>query len=89
MTLEEAIRTRHSVRQYTEQPSEAEKIQQLQDLIDGCNREGGLHIQLVTDEPKAFARGIAHYSKFRGVRNYIATSVIPARKWCCWRNASG
>lgn len=72
MTLEEAIRARHSVRQYTEKPIEAEKIQQLQDLIDECNREGGLHIQLVTDEPKAFASGIAHYSKFRGVRNYIA-----------------
>ena len=72
MTLEEAIRARHSVRQYTEKPIEAEKILQLQDLIDECNREGGLHIQLVTDEPKAFANGIAHYSKFRGVRNYIA-----------------
>lgn len=72
MTLEEAIRARHSVRQYTEKPIEAEKIQQLQDLIDECNREGRLHIQLVTDEPKAFANGIAHYSKFRDVRNYIA-----------------
>ena len=72
MTLEEAIRARHSVRQYTEKPIEAEKIQQLQDLIDECNREGSLHIQLVTDEPKAFANGIAHYSKFRDVRNYIA-----------------
>ncbi len=72
MTLEEAIRARHSVRQYTEKPIEAEKIQPLQDLIDECNREGHLHIQLVTDEPKAFANGIAHYSKFRDVRNYIA-----------------
>ena len=72
MTLEEAIRARHSVRQYTEKPIEAEKIQQLQDLIDECNREGRLHIQLVTNEPKAFANGIAHYSKFRDVRNYIA-----------------
>ena len=72
MTLEEAIRARHSVRQYTGKPIEAEKIQQLQDLIDECNREGRLHIQLVTDEPKAFANGIAHYSKFRDVRNYIA-----------------
>ena len=72
MTLEEAISTRHSVRQYLEKPIEAEKIQQLQDLIDECNREGDLHIQLVTEEPKAFASGIAHYSKFRGVRNYIA-----------------
>ena len=71
MTLEEAIRTRHSVRQYIEKPIEAEKIQQLQDLIDECNREGNLHIQLVTEEPAAFASGIAKYSKFLGVRNYI------------------
>ena len=71
-TLQEAIIARHSVRQYKEQPIEAEKIQQLQDLVDQCNREGGLHIQLVTDEPNAFSSFIAHYSKFHGVRNYIA-----------------
>ena len=72
MTQQEAIKVRHSVRQYTEQPIEAEKIQQLQELIDKCNHEGNLHIQLVTDEPNAFSNIIAHYSKFRGVRNYIA-----------------
>ena len=72
MTLQEAIIARHSVRQYTEQHIEAEKIQQLQDFINECNREGGLHIQLVTDEPNAFSNIIAHYSKFHGVRNYIA-----------------
>ena len=72
MTLQEAIVARHSVRQYTEQPIEAEKIRQLQELIDQCNRDGNLHIQIVTDEPNAFSSIIAHYSKFRGVRNYIA-----------------
>ena len=72
MTIQEAIKARHSVRQYTEQPIGAEKIQQLQELIDQCNREGNLHIQLVIDEPNAFSSIIAHYSKFRGVRNYIA-----------------
>ena len=72
MTLLEAIKTRHSVRQYTEQPIEAEKIEAIQACIDQCNREGNLHIQLVTDEPNAFSCIIAHYSKFRGVRNYIA-----------------
>ena len=35
-------------------------VKQLQDLIDECNREGGLHIQLVTDEPNAFSNFIAH-----------------------------
>ena len=72
MTLQEAIVTRHSVRQYIEKPIGAEKVQQLQTLIDECNREGGLHIQLVTEEPNAFAGGMAKYGKFRGVRNYIA-----------------
>ena len=72
MTLQEAIVARHSVRQYIEKPIEAEKVQQLQTLIDECNREGGLHIQLVTEEPNAFAGGMAKYGKFWGVRNYIA-----------------
>ena len=34
MTIQEAIKARHSVRQYTEQPIEAEKIQQLHAPID-------------------------------------------------------
>ena len=72
MTLQEAIVARHSVRQYIDKPIEAEKIQQLQDLIDKCNREGGLHIQLVTDEPNAFSGGLAKYGKFSGISNYIA-----------------
>ncbi len=72
MTELDAIKARHSVRQYTEQPIEAEKIEAIQACIDRCNREGNLHIQLVTNEPNAFSSIIAHYSKFRGVRNYIA-----------------
>ena len=72
MTLQEAIVARHSVRQYTNKPIKAEKIQQLQDLIDKCNHEGGLHIQLVTDEPNAFSGGLAKYGKFSGISNYIA-----------------
>lgn len=41
-------------------------------LSDECNRAGGLHIQLVTDEPVAFDSFLARYGKFSGVRNYIA-----------------
>lgn len=37
-----------------------------------CNRESGLHIQLVMNEPKAFDGFMAHYGKFSGVTNYIA-----------------
>lgn len=72
MTLQEAIKARHSVRQYIDKPIEAEKIEQLQACIAECNREGGLHIQLVTNEPKAFAKGMAKYGKFSGISNYIA-----------------
>ncbi len=49
-----------------------EIVDALQAEIAACNRESGLHIQLVTDEPKAFDGFMAHYGKFSGVTNYIA-----------------
>lgn len=72
MTIQEAIVARHSVRQYMEKPIELEKIAQLQSLIDECNTQGQLHLQLVTNEPKAFSTGMAKYGGFKGVNNYIA-----------------
>ena len=71
MTLQEAIRTRHSVRKYTDRPVEAEKVAALRAEIDRCNAESGLHIQLVLDEPKSFASGLLKYGTFSGVRNYL------------------
>ncbi len=72
MELIDAIKQRHSVRQYTDKGIEANILAELQAEIDACNKEGGLHIQLVTDEPKAFDSFMAHYGKFSGVTNYIA-----------------
>lgn len=72
MNITEAMQKRHSVRQYMDRPLGAEKIETLKKEIDACNRESGLHIQLVTEEPKAFDGFMAHYGKFSGVRNYIA-----------------
>ena len=72
MTLQEAIVARHSVRQYKNQIIETEKIEQLRAAIDEANRTAGLHLQLVTNEPEAFAHGLAKYGKFSGVSNYIA-----------------
>lgn len=72
MELMEAIKQRHSVRQYEERPIAAELLSEMQAEIDACNREGGLHIQLVAEEPKAFDSFMAHYGKFSGVTNYIA-----------------
>ncbi len=72
MTLQEAIVARHSVRQYQEKAIEATVIEHLNEEIVLCNKEGGLHIQLVTDEPKAFVGGMVKYGRFKGVRNYLA-----------------
>ena len=72
MELLEAIRSRHSVRQYTGRPLPQAAVQELEAEIAACNAEGGLHIQLVTDEPDAFQGVLAHYGKFSGVRNYLA-----------------
>ena len=55
MTLQEAITARHAVRSYLDKPIEDEKIKAIQECIDLCNREGGLHIQLIINNPKAFA----------------------------------
>lgn len=72
MTLQEAIVARHSVRQYKNQVIETDKVEQLRAAIDEANRMAGLHLQLVTDEPEAFAHGLAKYGKFSEIRNYIA-----------------
>ena len=72
MDIMEAMKQRHSVRQYLNKPIEKEILSVLKEEINICNKESGLHIQLVTDEPKAFDSFMAHYGKFSGVTNYIA-----------------
>lgn len=72
MNFMEAMKNRHSVRSYLDKPIEADKTEKLQEEINACNREGGLHIQLITNEPQAFSGMMAHYGNFKGVRNYIA-----------------
>lgn len=72
MTILEAMHTRHSVRAYQDRPIEPAALERLRAELTRCNEEGGLHLQLVTGEPDAFAGLMAHYGKFTGVRNYIA-----------------
>ena len=72
MDMITAMKERHSVRSYKNEPIADELLAVLQDEIDDCNREGNLHIQLITNEPKAFDSFMAHYGKFSGVTNYIA-----------------
>ena len=72
MDLKEAIKARHSVRKYDGRPIEADKVGILRTAIDSANSAGGLHIQLVLDEPKAFqGMFITTYGQFSGVSNYI------------------
>ena len=47
ISLAEAVKERHSVRQYTEQPIDAEAVTALRNKIDALNTESGLHLQLV------------------------------------------
>lgn len=68
----ETIKKRHSVRQYLNEPIESIILNELKKEIEDCNKESGLHIQLVTNEPKAFDSFMAQYGKFSGVQNYIA-----------------
>ena len=72
MELLEAIMLRHSVRAYEDKKIEGSVREMLQQKIEECNRESGLHMQLVLDEPKAFDSFLAHYGKFSGVKNYVA-----------------
>ena len=86
MDLLQAIKERHSVRKYIDRPIEAEKVAAIRQFIDECNRESGLHLQLVTEEPLAFSTGIFSYGKFTGVKNYIA---LVAPKQGDYREAIG
>lgn len=76
MDILEAIKSRHSVRRYTNRPLNAETVEALRRKINEANAEGGLHAQLVTGEPRAFG-SLASYGKFTGVENYI---VMAGRK---------
>ena len=72
MDIREAIKSRHSVRQYTNVPIPEETVAELNKLIDACNAESGLHMQLITDDPECFNSFLAHYGSFRNADNYIA-----------------
>ena len=70
MTLIEAVAARHSVRKYQDKPIPEDVLSVLRDKIKEVNGKGGLHVQLVTEEPKAYS-GLMAYGSFSGVRNYF------------------
>lgn len=72
MTELEAIWARHSVRRYLNKLLRPDELAALRAEVDACNRESGLHIQLVVNETRAFEGTMARYGKFSGVQNYFA-----------------
>lgn len=72
MDILELMKQRHSVRQYESTPIEKEKREALDLLATEINKESGMHIQVIYDEPKCFDSMMAHYGKFSGCLNYIA-----------------
>ena len=71
MTLQEAIKARHSVRAYKNEPLAEDVVKALEEQIAVLNREGKLHMQLILNEPKAFQGTLPKYGKFRNANNYI------------------
>lgn len=72
MDILEIMKARHSVRQYSGKKIESGIRETLAALVSECNRESGLNIQIIFDEPKCFDSMMAYYGKFSGVENYIA-----------------
>lgn len=80
-TIMEAIRERHSVRQYMDKPIDRETRSKLDSFVSTCNEESGLHMTIVYDDPEGFDSRLAHYGKFTGVSNYIVLKGADCPNW--------
>ena len=72
MDIKEAIKERHSVRQYKDLPIAEDLVLKLKEKIIQTNAESGMHFQLITGDPDCFDTFLAHYGKFTNANNYIA-----------------
>ena len=68
----ELMEARHSVRRFTPEPLSADAVAALTAELDAINRESGLHLQLITEEPEAFQAQKPEYGSFAGCKNYFA-----------------
>ncbi|MDO4866846.1 MAG: nitroreductase family protein [Clostridia bacterium] len=68
----EIMRSRHSVRQYLDKPIPREVRDQLDAFAAELNRESGLNMQILYDEPECFNSRLARYGRFENAKNYIA-----------------
>lgn len=74
----EATQQRHSVRAYQDKPLAKEAVNTLKERISAINKATGLHIQLVTGEPKAFQSRLAKYGSFSNVTSYLVMAGLPS-----------
>lgn len=70
MALEEAMRSRHTVRRYTDRKLPGDVVEQLNGRIGRNNREHGLAMSLVTENTEAFGP-VLRLVLAKGVRNYV------------------
>ena len=68
----ELMKSRHSVRQYLDKPIPADIREKLDAYTLELNKAGGLHIQILYDEPECFRSRMAKYGRFGNCANYIA-----------------
>ena len=76
MDIREAIKERHSVRQYRPDPIPDDLVEELGEHIRICNAESGLHMQLILDDPECFNTLLGHYGKFENANNYIVSCCV-------------
>ena len=70
--LTELMRSRHSVRAFTDRPIEGAVREALEAQVAAENERAGLSMQLCLDASGAFDGRLAHYGSFRNVRNHLA-----------------
>ncbi len=71
-SLAELMRSRHSVRAFTDRPIEGAVREALERQVAAENERAGLSVQLCLNAPGAFDGRLAHYGSFRNVRNHLA-----------------
>ena len=75
MTLMQAMQERHSVRSYLDTRVPEEIRGALDACRDRLTNGQDLHIRLVWDDPEGFDSRLAHYGRFRNVRNFMVLSA--------------
>lgn len=67
-----AMYLRHAVRHFDGKPISSKDKKELIPFINRVNKESGMNIQLITNEPKAFGGKKAKICNFTGCVNYLA-----------------